>query len=150
MQRIFLENRRISQSLSAKMTETADAVQKLQDAYNGEKFRSAGLEKKLFEAVAENYRGQENVFHFAENLNGSGVRDLCDRIAAVCNGYAATLSGSDEQGYQVCIVSRRVSVKELGARLVQTLNGRGGGKEFTFQGSIQASKAEIMHFLSSI
>ena len=148
MQEIFRQNRLISQQLSAKMTETAMAVEKLSAAYSAEKFRAAGLEKKVFDALAEGYRGQKNVLHFAEGLTGGAVRELCDRIAAVCTGYAVTLSGNEEGVYQFCIVSQNVSVKGLGNQAVQALNGRGGGKDLAFQGTLKATKEEILQFFS--
>lgn len=147
---IFEQNKAVSQLLSAKMTETAPAVKKLQEAYGNEKFRAAGLEKKLFETIAAGYQGKGNVLHFAESLTGGGVRELADRIAAVCTGYAVVLSGSDENGYQICIVSQTVPVKELGTKAVQTLNGRGGGKDYAFQGTVKAAKADIEQFFRNI
>ena len=150
MRHIFEQNKAVSQLLSAKMTETAPAVKKLQEAYGNEKFRAAGLEKKVFETIAAGYQGKDNVLHFAESLTGGGVRELADRIAAVCTGYAVVLSGSDENGYQICIVSRNVPVKELGTKAVQTLNGRGGGKDYAFQGTVKATKADIKQFFRNI
>ena len=66
IRQIFEQNRQVSQQLSAKMTETAEAVRKLSDAAAAEKFRASGLEKRIFEITAEGYRGQENVLHFAD------------------------------------------------------------------------------------
>jgi len=146
MQRIFMENRQVSQLLSAKMTETAPAVEKLMDAYASEKYRAAGLEKKVFEAVASGYQGREAVLHFAEGLTGGGVRELADAIASVCSGYAAVCSGSDEAGYSICLVSKHEKVKELGGKAVSALNGRGGGKDYAFQGTVKATRREIEAF----
>ncbi len=147
MKHIFDQNRQISQLLSAKMTETASAVQKLTETYSSEKYRAAGLEKKVFEAIAAGYQGQQRVVHFEQELTGGGVRELADRIAQVCN-VAAVLSGTDDSGYQICIVSKNTNVKELGTRAVQTLNGRGGGKEYAFQGTLKATKDQIEAFFA--
>ncbi len=147
MKHIFDQNRQISQLLSAKMTETAPAVQKLMDGYSSEKYRAAGLEKKVFEAIAAGYQGQQWVVHFAQDLTGGGVRELADQIARVCD-VAVVLSGTDDSGYQICIVSKSTNVKELGTRAVQTLNGRGGGKDFAFQGTLKATKEQIKAFFT--
>ncbi len=146
MNRIFEQNREISRLLSAKMTDTAAATEKLQQAYSLEKFRAAGLEKKVWETVAQGYEGRENVLHFAEDLTGGGVRELADKIASVCTGYAVVLSGNDETGYQFCIISQTTPIKEMGAKMVQMLNGRGGGKDYAFQGSLKATQTEILRF----
>lgn len=146
MAHIFEQNRQISQLLSAKMTETAPAAQKLMDNFSAEKFRASGLEKIVFDAIACGYQGKENVLYFAEDLTGGGVRELSDRIAQHCTGYAAVCSGNDQTGYQLCLVSKTVNVKELGTRAVQALNGRGGGKDFAFQGTVKATRTQIEAF----
>ncbi len=150
MAQIFSQNRQVSQLLSAQMTDTAQAVQKLQDSYQTEKFRANGLEKQVFDAIAHSYHGQENVLHFAENLSGGAVRELADRIARHCTGYAAVCSGSDETGYSICFVSRNTPVRELGTKAVSALDGRGGGKDFAFQGTVKAGKKQIQSFFASI
>lgn len=148
MHRIFEQNRQVSQLLSAKMTETAPAAQKLMDSFSAEKFRASGLEKKVFDTIACSYQGKENVLYFAENLTGGGVRELADRIAQHCTGYAAVLSGDDKKGYNLCIVSKTVNVKDLGTKAVAALNGRGGGKDFAFQGTVKATRSEIEAFFA--
>lgn len=147
---VFEQNRQVSQMLSAKMPETAQAVQKLQQALGAEKFRASGLEKQVFDSIASGYQGRENVLHVAENLTGGGVRELADRIARVCSGYAAVISGSDEAGYQLCLVSSSVNVKELGAKAVQALSGRGGGKPDAFQGTVKAAREQIETFFEEV
>ena len=148
MHRIFEQNRQVSQLLSAKMTETAPAAQKLMDSFSAEKFRASGLEKKVFDTIACSYQGKENVLYFAENLTGGGVRELADRIAQHCTGYAVVLSGDDKKGYNLCIVSKTVNVKDLGTKAVAALNGRGGGKDFAFQGTVKATRSEIEAFFA--
>ncbi len=150
MQHIFMENRQISQSLSAKMTETASAVTALREACAAEKFKATGFEKKLLSAIAAGYRGQENILHFEGDLTGGSVRELAEQIAQVCTGYAAVCSGSDGAGYAICLVSRHDHIKELGAKAIAALNGRGGGKTNAFQGTVRASQAEIQHFFDNL
>lgn len=150
MAHIFNQNRQISQLISAKMTDTASAVQKLQDTYHAEKFRATALEKQVFQTIAQGYTGRQNVLHFAENLTGGGVRELADAIADFCGGYAAVLSGDDEKGYNLSLVSSHTNVKELGTKAVKALNGRGGGKDFAFQGTVKATRSEIEAFFTMI
>ena len=143
---IFEQNLQVSQMLSAKMPETAQAVKKLQEALSSEKYRASYLEKQVFDSIAAGYRGAGNVLHITQGLTGGAVRDLADRIAAVCGGYAAVCSGSDEAGYQLCLVSRNANMKELGTQAMQALNGRGGGKTDAFQGTVKAAQKQIRDF----
>ena len=57
-----------------------------------------------------------------------------------------TLSGSDETGYCLCVLSRTEDAKAIGDAAVKTLNGRGGGKKEAFQGRISATQGEIENF----
>ncbi len=147
---IFDQNRQISQILSAKMPETAAAVQKLQRLCSDEKYRVTQLQRQVFEAVAASYREQGNVLHFQPELTGGGVRELAERIAQVCGGVAVVFSGSDESGYQLCLVSRSEEVKELGTKAVQALCGKGGGKAGAFQGTVKATKTQIEAFFQGM
>ena len=88
------------------------------------------------------------MLHFQEALTGGGVRELADRIAQKVTGMAVVCSGSDENGYQICIVCTACSVKELGTKAMQVLNGRGGGREFAFQGTVKATKTQIEAFFN--
>ncbi len=150
MSRIFHQNRQIAQLLSAKMPETAAAVQKLTEQLASEKFRAASLEKKLFSAIAESYAGKGNVLYFAEDLSTANVRELADAIGAVCGGIAAVFSGTDENGYAMCLICKDGNLKELGTSLTSAFRGRGGGKPGSFQGSIFATREEINKFFVDV
>lgn len=147
--RIFEENRKISQQLSAPMTQTAQAVQKLNQSYAGEKYRTAGLQKQVFAAIANSYRDAGNVLHFQPDLTGGAVRELADTIAAQCTGIAVVCSGDDAAGYSICLVSREASVRELGTAAMQALNGRGGGRDPAFQGTVKTTRLEVEKFFQN-
>ena len=145
LSKIFEENRKVSQAFSAKMPETGMAAVRMNEALSAEKFRSSALEKRLFAFLAEQYRGKGHVAHLEEGLSPAGVRDLADAIAAVCGGRAVVLSGSDGN-FSVCILHPGGDVKDFANAMKQALNGRGGGKPGTFQGTLNTTKAEIKEF----
>ena len=140
------QNRQVSQLFSAKPLETSMAASQFQQQLTEEKFRATGLQKRLFEAIAAGYAGNGKAVHFEPNLPPAAVRELADKIAAVCGGTATVFSGTDEWGYSVCILGP--DAKELGTALIQAFPGRGGGKPGTFQGSIQATKAQLLDYFS--
>ena len=142
---IFEENRKVSQAFSAKMPETGNAAVRMNEALSAEKFRSSALEKRLFAFLAEQYRGKGDVAHLEEGLSPAGVRDLADAIAAVCGGRAVVLSGSDGN-FSVCILHPGGDVKDFANAMKQALNGRGGGKPGTFQGTLNTTKAQIKEY----
>lgn len=145
---VYEQNRLVSQAFSARVLETGAAAQKMNEALAAEKFRSAGLEKKLFSMTAETYRNAGNIVRFESDLSPAAIRDLADAIAGVCGGTAAIFSGSDEGGYNVCLCSKHDDLKQLGRELSEALNGRGGGKPGFFQGSAAAKRTAIEAFFN--
>lgn len=147
--KIYEQNRQVSQAFSAKLLETGEAARKMNEALAQEKFRSAGLEKKLFTMMAEAYRGAGNTVLFENDLSSAGIRELSDAIAQVCGGTAGVFSGNDETGYNVCLCSRQDDLRQLGKNMNAALQGRGGGKPGFFQGSVKATKQEIEAFFQN-
>lgn len=138
----YEQNKQVSQAFSAKMGQTGQAARRMNEALNAEKFRSAGLEKRLFGYIAQGYAGQAQAVHFEDDLTPNGNRELCDAIADFAT-VAITLSGTDENGYSICIISRTEDAKAIGTEAAKALNGRGGGKKEAFQGNLRASRQEI-------
>ena len=146
LSRIYEQNKLVSQAFSAKPLETGGAAQRMNDALSAEKFRATALERQVFDGIAAGYENTGNVLHFAEGLAPVAVRELADRIAGKCGGTAAVFCGTDAQGYSVCLVNHTQPVAELGKRMNEKLNGRGGGKPGFFQGSVKATKIQIEAF----
>jgi len=142
------QNRLVSQAFSAKIMQTGAAAQRMNQTLSAEKFRSAGLEKRLFSYVAQSYAGKALALHFEEDLSAGANRELCDAIAKEC-AVAVTLSGTDETGYSLCIISHTQDAKALGTQAVQALGGRGGGKPEAFQGNVSATRQKIEEFFLS-
>ena len=142
----FEQNRQVSQAFSARILETGEAARRMNDALSAEKYRSAGLQMQLHAQIAKNYVNHKDVVHFDSTLKGTAVRELADKIAGNCQGFAAVFSGGDETGYSYCLVSREVDLRPLGKELTARLNGRGGGKAECQQGSLKATETEIRSF----
>lgn len=141
--KVYEQNRQVSQAFSARILETGAAAKRMNEQLAAEKYRAAGLEKQVFSAIATGYAGKGDVVHFAQNLTASSLRELADAIANVCGGIAAVFSGSDESGYSLCLVCKAGDARSLGSGLVSSLNGRGGGKPGSFQGSVPGTRAQI-------
>ena len=142
------QNKLVSQLFSAKIPETAAAAQRMNDALSAEKFRAVSLEKRLFDCIAQGYAGQALAVHFEKELTPAANRELCDAIAGHC-AVAVTLSGSDETGYSLCVISRTADAKAIGTALTAALGGRGGGKREAFQGTTPAKESQIRTFFAN-
>ena len=104
-----------------------------------------GLQRKVFAAIADSYAGAERAIHFENDLQPGQVRELADAISEKA-ATAIVLSGTDEAGYAICIISKTADTKELGKAVNTALNGRGGGKPGAFQGSLRATREQIEEF----
>ena len=144
----YQQNKLVSQTFSAKILETGAAAARMNEALAAEKFRANGLEKQLYNTIAQNYAGQTLAVHFEDSLSPAANRALCDTLAGYCE-IAVTLSGSDETGYSLCIVSLSGDAKAIGAAATAALGGKGGGKREAFQGNISATRQEISDFFQS-
>ena len=144
--RVYDQNRQVSQLFSATVLQTAEAACRVNEQLNQEKFRSGALEKRVFAGIGAGYANAGDVVHFEQGLSSAGVRELADAIAERCGGIAAVFSGDDENGYMMCLIGKNLDVKPLGTALAKALNGRGGGKPGSFQGSLRAARGEIEGF----
>jgi hypothetical protein len=106
----------------------------------------AGLERRLWDAVARDYASSRNILHFEQALSGAALRELGDTLADSCTGTAAVFAGSDDTGYNFCLASRGENLSSLGKEMTKTLLGRGGGKPQFQQGSVKATKEAIEAF----
>ena len=145
----FDQNRQVSQAFSAKITETGAAARKMNEALAAEKYRSAGLQKQIFQSVAESYVNHNDVLHFETGLESGQIRELADAIADRCDGFAAVFSGRDDAGYSYCLVTRQGDLREFGKAMTSALSGRGGGKPNFQQGRVGATEAEIRNFFQN-
>ena len=145
---IFEQNRQVSQVFSAKILETGEAARKFNEMLQQEKYRAVGLQRKVFTAIADSYAGAERAIHFEEDLQPGQVRELADAISDRA-ATAIVLSGTDEAGYAICIISKHADTRELGKAVNAALNGRGGGKPGAFQGSIKATRSQVEAFFET-
>ena len=144
----FDQNRQVSQAFSAKIMQTGEAARRMNEQVEKLKYRLVGLERQIFEGIAGSYADRGDVVHFEQALDNVAVRELADRIADRCGGTAAVFSGSDEDGYAFCLVTRQGDLRQLCRDMTAALGGRGGGKPNFQQGRVTARKTEIETFFA--
>ncbi len=142
----YEQNRLVSQAFSAQITQTGAAALRMNEMLSQQKFRITGLEKRIFQSIAQGYRGKGDVLHFEDGLDSAAVRELADAIAEESGGIAAVFSGSDGQGYGYCLVARQGDLRQLGREMNAALQGRGGGKPSFQQGTVRVEKQAILAF----
>lgn len=140
------QNHQVSVLLSAKPDKTAEAVARLQEESFRLKGRAAAMEEKIFAATARQYEGRGEVLHFEEGLEPDGVRRLTDQVMKACGGRCAVFSKSPDGSFKYAVGEEGGDLRAFIKEMNQCLNGRGGGKPFFAQGSVQASREEIEAF----
>lgn len=148
LSKVYEQNKLVSQAFSAKILQTGEAAAKMNEALAREKFRAEGLQRQVFDGIARRYAGKDMAAHYEPDLSPAGIRDLAERIAAVCSGPAIVYSGTDGK-IDICIARPGGDVKALGERLKKELGARGGGKAGFFQGSVGCAKEQIDGFFSA-
>ena len=148
LNRAYEQTKLVSQAFSAKIFETGAAAQRMNEALAAEKFKAAGLQRRLFAITAEGYVNYGDVLHFEDGLDPVLVRELADAIAEKCGGRAAVFSGTDGSGYSYCLAAREGDLRPFGREMNTALKGRGGGKPNFLQGSVKETKEKIENFFA--
>lgn len=141
------QNRQVSNLFSAKALETGSAARKFQADFDALKYRTVGLEERLFDLTAQSYGEKGDVVLFEEGLSSGGLRRLADKVGALCGGRCIVLSGSDGEGYRYAICDHSHDLRSFVKEWNTVLNGRGGGKPHFVQGSVAATRAQIEAYL---
>ncbi len=147
--RIKEQNRQISNLLSARWTDTAKAVEKLQEDYLSMKFRMVGMEFDKIARMAKEAEGKGNQLIFDDQLSPDSVRKLASEVMETCGGLCAVFSGNDENGYRYVMGKKDGDLRAFVKEMNQILAGRGGGKPFFVQGSVQAKRGAIETFFET-
>lgn len=142
---ILAQNARISSLLSAKPTETAEAVARMQGELAELRARLGEIEAREFSHRASILRGVGDVLLFEEAMAPDSICRLAARVMESCGGRCAVFSG-EEGNYRYAIGQQDGQLKQLTIELNRALNGQGGGKPNFVQGSVRATRREIEDF----
>lgn len=143
------QNHQISMKLSARPDQTAQAVERLWE----ENYRLKGavmrLEEESFAAEAEKWAGAPEALIFKEGLESDSVRKLTDAVLQKCSGRCAVFSRNPDGTYKYAVGEKDGDLRQFTKDMNAALKGRGGGKPFFVQGSLQGTEEEIRSFMES-
>ena len=92
------------------------------------------------------WKEKENVLLFQEGMEAGSVQKLADAILQVCKGRCAVFSRNADGSYKYAMGEIDGDLRQYTKEMNAALNGRGGGKPFFVQGSVQATEDEIRNF----
>ena len=146
----------ISNLLSAKRAEIAGAVSHLLAERDRLKFSLASSETALIELLAESRPETKGNLLLINPCAEEGIilsdvarRELVNLLVPKCGGVAAVLQGSDENGYQYIIGSKKKDLRALAKEINAAIAGRGGGKSEMIMGSCKAPVAAIKEYFET-
>ncbi len=165
LNRSFLENGRISVALSVPPERTMEAVERLQAENYSLRGQVLGLQNERSRMRAEQCRGKGDVLVLETGLDAAQIRKEADAVLDVCGGVCTVISldasagegsGKGEQSAaanekasgKYAIGERDGDVRALVKEMNGALQGKGGGKPFFAQGSLQADREEIIAFFA--
>ena len=134
--------------LSAKPSETANAVRRVHSELTALHFAYTGLCFQLFDALAAAVHPGEDVVQILPGLDPDGLHRLAVRLSEATDGLCAALTAT-EKGCGYCLAQKDGDLRELTRALNAALNGRGGGKPGICQGSCAATPEQVAEFLRS-
>lgn len=147
---------RISNLLSAKQEDTAQAVERLGQEINRQKEKIRDLQQRYVALCLEDARKkaavapEESILLFVEELDGGARRNFVNGVMEMTEGFAGVFVGTDEQGYQYVLGSRTQDIQEAGKKLNVRFQGKGGGRPPMIQGSLNGTEQELKEFIKNI
>ncbi len=139
----------VSASLCAKENEIAQAVEQLKAEKAKLDFEIDRLNKEKTEKyISRLKQSKGNVCVFADDADSDGLREIVNAGKELCSGIFGAFAAA-ENGYKYCLGSKNTNLSAFAKQLNAALNGRGGGKPEMIQGSVNASKEEILSFLTA-
>ena len=132
--------------LSAKPSETANAVRRVHGELADLRYAHFGICAQLFDALAAAVKPGEDAIRIVPGLDPDGLHRLAVRLTEATGGLCAALTPTDK-GCGYCLARREGDVRPLTRALNAALSGRGGGKPGVCQGSCAADPEAVAAFL---
>lgn len=147
---------KISNLLSAKQEDTAQAVERLAQELNRQKEKNKALQQRYVQLCLENAEKEadthpgENILLFVEELDTAARRNFVNKAMEMTRGFAGVFVGNDENGYQYILGSKDQDIQEAGKKLNARFQGKGGGRPPMIQGSLIGMEQALKEFIKNI
>lgn len=147
----YRNNLEISNMLSSKRDETANAVARLLDENAKLKQEIHSLKKNYIKYKCACIEPTDNnICVFEENMDMNTLREYANEIIQKCGNICAAFSGNDKDGYIYVILSRSIPLRALSKAINSAISGRGGGRDDILQGQSHAKRADIEKYFSNL
>ena len=144
---------KISNLLSAKQEDTAQAVERLGQEVNRQKEKIKNLQQRYVDLCLEEAGNQaktdpgKSILLFVEELDAGARRNFVNAAMDMTEGFAGVFVGNDEEGYQYVLGSRSRDIQDAGKKLNACFQGKGGGRPPMIQGSLHGEEQALKEFI---
>ena len=139
-------NKQTMNLLCTKREEIFSMVQKIHKDLGNIKAENKKMSSELALLKMEKTSIGNGVCAFIENGTYDELR-FCSNSLIKENEYCCVFSKTENAGFIYVVASENKNIKDIVLFLNSTFNGRGGGKDFYAQGTINATKEEIVNKL---
>lgn len=144
------ENKKISNLLSAKETETSQMVEKLKGSCNQLAFELSNAKLEALRLKAENQPPEKRIVVVCDLEDGNMVREYANILSEKAEEFAAVFGGTDGAYKYVIISKSDYDINELCKKINTSLCGRGGGRNNIVQGSVCVDRQRIEGFFEGV
>ncbi len=139
-------NKQTMNLLCTKREETFSMTQKIHKDLGDFKAENKKISSELALLSMEKFSMGNGVCAFIQNATYDELR-FCSNSLIKENEYCCVFSKTENAGFIYVVASENKNIKDIVLFLNSTFNGRGGGKDFYAQGTINATKEEIVNKL---
>ncbi|MGN1411063.1 MAG: alanine--tRNA ligase-related protein [Oscillospiraceae bacterium] len=140
---------KISALLSAKQKDVFKAVERLNNEIMEQKQISNKLKSQILQIEIDKLKKVNgNLCLFEQDFDMLNIRNLANEGVKFTDNICAVFSGSDDTGYMYVMSSKNIPLRDKAKEINATLKGKGGGSNDMIQGSVSASKSEILSYFN--
>lgn len=142
----------ISNMLSAKQQDVTEAVKRLTEEIQQLKEKSAKMQERLVMGYLESEKfvlkenPNANLLLFEKELDAMAMRNFVNAGMELTKGVCGAFVGDKKQGFRYVLGSSG-DIREIGKKLNEAFQGKGGGKPPMVQGSLVGEEEKIREFL---
>lgn len=137
----------LSALFSAKPEKVAQAAVRVNDQLQETKKRLGELQRELIRQKLRTIQPTEgNLLLFEPVLDLGGLRNLVNGAMEKTDGICAAFIGSEKEGFQYVMGSKRVNLREKAKEINNAIHGKGGGAPEMIQGTARCTRQELIAY----
>ena len=139
------QNKQVSAMLSAKQSETAQAVRRLKEAHLALEYELVGMKRKLLQTQADAAPVRDVQFAVLDG-DMDMLRFYADRLAKKANRFAFVCTPGEDKKF-ILLTKTNEDLQPVMQALRDRCGARGGGRDGVMQGSLAATEEELRQAL---